>query len=151
IDAWFISGDLGLRKPSPAIYRHALERLGVTPAEVTFVDDRPRNLDAARALGIGTVLLDVKGEQTNATHRIIRELAELLCNTGLTAGRGRTRRTARCGREWHRTASGAGSAHPCARRTALHWGRREWSCGAHRTHEQAMPPSRRATGRHPGR
>ena len=53
IDTWFISGDLGLRKPSPAIYLEAAERLGVAPGEITFVDDRPRNLDAARDLGEG--------------------------------------------------------------------------------------------------
>lgn len=49
IDHWFISGDLGLRKPSAEIYRLASDRLGVRPQEAVFVDDRPRNLDAARS------------------------------------------------------------------------------------------------------
>ena len=31
IDHWFISGDLGLRKPSAEIYRLAADRLGVRP------------------------------------------------------------------------------------------------------------------------
>ncbi|MGH2850974.1 MAG: HAD family hydrolase [Solirubrobacteraceae bacterium] len=43
---------LGLMKPEPAIYAGALELLGADPAEVIFVDDRPANVDAARALGI---------------------------------------------------------------------------------------------------
>jgi HAD superfamily hydrolase (TIGR01509 family) len=77
IDTWFISGDLGLRKPSPDIYRHAIDRLGVAPPEIVFVDDRPRNLDAARDVGLQTVLLDAGG-RTTAGHRTIRSLAELL-------------------------------------------------------------------------
>lgn len=43
---------LGLVKPEPAIYAGALELLGADPADVTFVDDRPANVEAARALGI---------------------------------------------------------------------------------------------------
>jgi putative hydrolase of the HAD superfamily len=77
IDTWFISGDLGLRKPSPDIYRHAIERLGVKPDDITFVDDRPRNLDAARQLGIQTVLLDAGGAAASS-HRTIRSLADLI-------------------------------------------------------------------------
>jgi putative hydrolase of the HAD superfamily len=43
---------LGLVKPEPAIYAGALELLGADPADVIFVDDRPANVEAARALGI---------------------------------------------------------------------------------------------------
>jgi putative hydrolase of the HAD superfamily len=77
IDRWFISGDLGLRKPSPDIYRRAIADLGVAPQEIVFVDDRPRNLDAARDLGLQTVLLDAGG-MSASNHRTIRSLAELL-------------------------------------------------------------------------
>ncbi len=77
IDAWFISGDLGLRKPSPDIYRRVVADLGVTPQEILFVDDRPRNLDAARDVGLQTVLLDAGGTATSS-HRMIRSLAELV-------------------------------------------------------------------------
>ena len=31
-DAWVISGEVGLRKPDPAIYELAAERLGLAPA-----------------------------------------------------------------------------------------------------------------------
>ena len=78
IDEWLISGDLGLRKPSPAIYLKAVERLGVAPGEITFVDDRPRNLDSAQDLGINTVLRDVGGDQPRSSHRRIRRLIDLL-------------------------------------------------------------------------
>jgi putative hydrolase of the HAD superfamily len=55
-DAWVISGEVGLRKPDPAIYELAAERLGLPPAACVFVDDLPGNLKPARALGMATVL-----------------------------------------------------------------------------------------------
>ena len=78
IDAWFISGDLGLRKPSPDIYRRSRSPISAsTPQEIVFVDDRPRNLDAARDVGLQTVLLDAGGTAASS-HRTIWSLAELL-------------------------------------------------------------------------
>jgi putative hydrolase of the HAD superfamily len=55
-DAWVISGEVGLRKPDPAIYELVAERLGLPPAACVFVDDLPGNLKPARALGMATVL-----------------------------------------------------------------------------------------------
>jgi epoxide hydrolase-like predicted phosphatase len=55
-DAWVISGEVGLRKPDPAIYELAAERLGLSPGACVFVDDLPGNLKPARALGMATVL-----------------------------------------------------------------------------------------------
>jgi len=78
IDDWFISGDIGLRKPSDGIYTHALGCLDAKPQDVVFVDDRPRNLDAAKALGLHTVLLDIPGNMPDHPHRRIRRLADLL-------------------------------------------------------------------------
>ena len=78
IDHWFISGDLGLRKPAAEIYRLAADRLRVRPQDIVFVDDRPRNLDAAKAVGLSTVLLDIRGELPAHPHRRIRHLADLL-------------------------------------------------------------------------
>jgi putative hydrolase of the HAD superfamily len=78
IDDWFISGDLGLRKPSPAIYAAALRRLGTKPQDVMFVDDRPRNLNAARQLGVRTLLFDASGHSAAGDHPRIRRLADLL-------------------------------------------------------------------------
>ena len=53
-DAWVISGEVGLRKPDPAIYELAAERLGLPPEACVFVDDLPGNLKPARALGMAT-------------------------------------------------------------------------------------------------
>jgi putative hydrolase of the HAD superfamily len=55
-DAWVISSEVGLRKPDPAIYELAAERLGLEPAACVYVDDLPGNLKPARALGMATVL-----------------------------------------------------------------------------------------------
>jgi epoxide hydrolase-like predicted phosphatase len=55
-DTWVISGVEGIRKPDPAIYALAAERLGLPAAECVFVDDLPGNLKPARALGMGTVV-----------------------------------------------------------------------------------------------
>ena len=46
------SCDLGISKPSPAIYLHCLQELGVSPAEALFLDDREENVRAAEALGM---------------------------------------------------------------------------------------------------
>jgi len=46
------SFQLHLAKPDPAIYRYALQKLGVEPTEALFLDDKIENVEAARALGI---------------------------------------------------------------------------------------------------
>jgi 2-haloacid dehalogenase len=45
------SGQEGVVKPDPAIYRLLVDRHGVDPATTAFVDDRPENVEAAAALG----------------------------------------------------------------------------------------------------
>jgi len=48
----YVSGELRLIKPDPAIYRHVLADLKITPAEAVFIDNREKNVAAAEALGI---------------------------------------------------------------------------------------------------
>lgn len=48
----FLSYQIGVRKPHPDIYRHALDALGVPGEQCFFVDDLPENVEAARAVGI---------------------------------------------------------------------------------------------------
>ncbi len=50
------SHELGKAKPDPAIYQHTLQKLGVAPEEALFIDDMPRNVTAARALGIDAIV-----------------------------------------------------------------------------------------------
>jgi epoxide hydrolase-like predicted phosphatase len=54
-DVYVNSAEVGLAKPDPAIYWLTLERLDVRPQEAVFLDDNPRNVEAARALGIQTI------------------------------------------------------------------------------------------------
>lgn len=49
------SGDAGVAKPDPAIYHMALKRLGRQPGEAVFIDDSPRNIEGARAVGLHTI------------------------------------------------------------------------------------------------
>lgn len=51
-DAVVVSDAVGWRKPTPAIFRAAFERLGVGPGECLFVGDRPE-IDVAGAKGVG--------------------------------------------------------------------------------------------------
>jgi putative hydrolase of the HAD superfamily len=55
-DTVVISGEVGLRKPDPAIFEMALERIGVSGSRAVFVDDHPGHLAAAAELGMTTVL-----------------------------------------------------------------------------------------------
>jgi putative hydrolase of the HAD superfamily len=50
------SCEAGLCKPEPEIYRNCLSKLGVSPSEVLFLDDREPNIRTAEALGWHAVL-----------------------------------------------------------------------------------------------
>lgn len=78
ISRWYISGELGARKPSLEIYRHMLHDLNVAPDDVLFVDDRAKNLHAAAELGIQTVYFDPANNGNNGGHRTISSLSELV-------------------------------------------------------------------------
>jgi 2-haloacid dehalogenase len=53
---WFeaivISGEVGIAKPDPRIFRHLLERTGLAARSTVFVDDSPTNVAAAANLGM---------------------------------------------------------------------------------------------------
>jgi 2-haloacid dehalogenase len=51
-----VSGEEGLAKPDPAIFRLALDRFGFEAGRCTFVDDSPANVAAAHAVGLDAVL-----------------------------------------------------------------------------------------------
>jgi epoxide hydrolase-like predicted phosphatase len=53
------SSDVGVRKPNPAIFAIALERLGgVAPSAAVFLDDAPGNVAGARIAGLQAVLVE---------------------------------------------------------------------------------------------
>jgi HAD superfamily hydrolase (TIGR01509 family) len=73
-----ISGDMGTRKPDPAIYHSLLEQSGCRPCDIVFVDDRLRNIEAA-ALGMGAILFKPAPEEMQGhNYTIARNFAELL-------------------------------------------------------------------------
>jgi 2-haloacid dehalogenase len=59
---WFegtvVSSAEGVIKPEPRIYRVLLERYGLEPASTLMIDDNPRNVEAARALGMPAILFE---------------------------------------------------------------------------------------------
>lgn len=55
-DQVVISGEVGMRKPEPEIYEHAVALLEVEPSECVFVDDLSVNVKAAVSLGMVGVL-----------------------------------------------------------------------------------------------
>jgi epoxide hydrolase-like predicted phosphatase len=70
-DGVVISGDIGVRKPTPEIYAMGARAIDLPPAECVFVDDLPFNLKPAREMGMATVR-HVEAAQT------IEELERLL-------------------------------------------------------------------------
>lgn len=73
-----ISGDTGTRKPDPAIYLTLLQQSGYFPRDVVFVDDRLRNVEAAKALGINSVLFNPAPQESQGhRHTIVRTFAGL--------------------------------------------------------------------------
>ncbi|WGL53258.1 HAD family phosphatase [Nocardioides sp. BP30] len=60
-----VSGTEGLAKPDPAIYRLAVERIGLPAGQLVFIDDRAENVATARALGMhGIVFTDAETLRT---------------------------------------------------------------------------------------
>ena len=67
------SSDVGVRKPNPAIFALALERLGgVAPDEAVFLDDAAGNVEGARAAGLHAVLVDDVGEALRALDALLQ-------------------------------------------------------------------------------
>ena len=62
VDAWISSRVHGKVKPSPTIFRAALELLGVEAGAAAMVGDSPLDdIDGARALGMRAFLIDREG------------------------------------------------------------------------------------------
>lgn len=56
-DKIYLSQELGMRKPEARIYQHVLNEEGFSADQAVFFDDNQANIDAARALGIESVLV----------------------------------------------------------------------------------------------
>jgi putative hydrolase of the HAD superfamily len=67
-DIVVISGEVGMRKPEEAIFRHAARALGLDPRNCVFIDDVEANVAAATACGM-TGLLHTEADATAAALR----------------------------------------------------------------------------------
>ncbi len=72
------SAAVGVEKPDPRIFKLALDRMGVAPADAMYVGDL-YEVDAvgARAAGLDVVLVDPSGEHSGRDVRTVRDVAEL--------------------------------------------------------------------------
>lgn len=61
-DAFYLSHEIGLRKPDSDIYEFVLAQNKLKPEECFFVDDTIENTEAAKALGIKTWHINPKEE-----------------------------------------------------------------------------------------
>jgi putative hydrolase of the HAD superfamily len=83
VDAWISSGTHGKVKPSPTIFRAALELLEVDPGDAVMIGDSPADdVEGARALGMRALLLDREGRHPDAAERLMT-LLELPAALGL--------------------------------------------------------------------
>jgi len=46
------SHEVGLRKPDPSIYQHAIEAFDLTPEETLYLDDLPENIATGHSMGL---------------------------------------------------------------------------------------------------
>jgi 2-haloacid dehalogenase len=51
-----VSGEVGLVKPEPAIFELLCRRFNLEPARTVFIDDAPKNVEAAKQLGFHALL-----------------------------------------------------------------------------------------------
>jgi 2-haloacid dehalogenase len=61
-----VSGEEGLAKPDPVIYRLLCERFSVDPARAVFLDDSPANVAGARGIGMHAVQFQDAGQARRA-------------------------------------------------------------------------------------
>jgi FMN phosphatase YigB (HAD superfamily) len=54
-DVIVFSSEVGVCKPDPRVFHCVIEELGVAACETLFIDDREKNVDGAKALGIHAI------------------------------------------------------------------------------------------------
>jgi putative hydrolase of the HAD superfamily len=73
-----LSCHLGVFKPHPKMYKHALQVMGLPPSQTIFVDDSPVNLDGARLFGIQPILISRNDKNIGDDHYLmINQISDL--------------------------------------------------------------------------
>lgn len=88
VDVALATCTLGVHKPEARAFTLAARAMNLPPSEVLFVDDRPENVNAARAVGMHAYLIDLKGQHRQALHSL-EELLVLPERLPEISGRGR--------------------------------------------------------------
>lgn len=70
-DVDVFSSDIGVSKPDPRIFTHALNRLEVPANRAAFLDDLANNVDAAISMGMRGVVVDRVSTAVDAVESII--------------------------------------------------------------------------------
>ena len=79
ICGFVVSGDIGARKPDQPIFQYLIDQLGGDPSCAIIVDDQLKNLDAASAFGLGTILFAPAGyDLTSERHQAVASFDDLL-------------------------------------------------------------------------
>ena len=72
------SGEVGVMKPDPRIFKIALDAMALDPADVWYVGDMPAiDVIGARAAGIEPIIMDPFGFHADADYRTITTLRDL--------------------------------------------------------------------------
>jgi putative hydrolase of the HAD superfamily len=82
IERFVFSNEIGVRKPDPTAYMALAEALQLAPHEIVFVDDAPRNVAAAEALGFRALLLDHPVAFAERWRAALPDLAHLVDGRG---------------------------------------------------------------------
>ena len=73
-DALFLSYRLGVMKPNPKFFQAVIDNERLLPEETLFVDDGPRNVEAARKLGFHTMCPENGTDWTDNLFALIDKL-----------------------------------------------------------------------------
>lgn len=75
-DVISISGDLRIKKPDKRIFQLTIEKLAVRAKDCLYIDDRRGNLEAAKQVGMNTILLNSRnvpyaGNKVNSFNELL--------------------------------------------------------------------------------
>jgi putative hydrolase of the HAD superfamily len=73
MDAMYMSYKCGVMKPDERLFRHVLETENIIPEETLFVDDGPRNIEAAARLGVKTFCPKNGADWTSEIYKYLSE------------------------------------------------------------------------------
>ena len=79
-DAVVLSCEVGSMKPSPDIYRTALDDLGVAAADAVMIDDQPGFCAGAEAVGVRAIQIvrpELDGQVSRSAFPLVRSLLDV--------------------------------------------------------------------------